>query len=149
MSVTVISQRLSRGIKNIQYGTLLRLRHSATFEKQECKITAELIYEMNLIHHDRTMIFKYLRSMSKDSNVPILFHNGSPNYDQDTANLFNDYFNLLSQRVCDLPNHNNLPVPFSQLSQISLHITEVWEVLSCIAPSKAPGCDGISPKFGK
>ena len=39
---------------------------SATLEKQECELPniiaiAKLKYEMNLIHHDRTMIYKYPR----------------------------------------------------------------------------------------
>ena len=67
-----------------------------------------------------------------------------------TLNLFNDYFNsVFTKSTCDLSNHNNQSVPSSQLSQISLHITELWEVLSCITPSKAPGCDGINPKIWK
>ena len=97
-------------------------------ERKECElqnsiVTAKLKYEMDLIHHDRTTIYKYLRSMSKDSDVPtILFHNESPIYDQqDIAKLFNDYFNsVFTKNTCDLHNHNNLPVPSSQLSQIFL-----------------------------
>ena len=80
----------------------------------------------------------------------ILFHTFMINKMIEPTSLTTRYFNsVFTKSTCDLPNHNNLPVPSSQLFQIHLHIIELWEVFSCIAPSKHLVVIVLVPKFGK
>ena len=63
------------------------------------------------------------------------------------AELFNAYFNsTFTSSDFILPSLDQLPIPSSQLSEISTNQSEVFELLSSLDPTKSLGNDGISPK---
>ena len=48
-----------------------------------------------------------------------------------------------------LPPVRDIPKPQSTIGQISVTETEVYQTLISLDPSKAKGCDGISPRLLK
>ena len=44
---------------------------------------------------------------------------------------------------------DDMPAPLIQLDQIEIDSSDVFEALRCLDPTKAVGCDGVSPYFLK
>ena len=70
--------------------------------------------------------------------------------DVDKATLFNEYFfSVFVRSSYQLPLTCDLKRPSSYLDEISFCDLDVFRVLRSLDPSKAMGCDGISPKLLK
>ena len=64
--------------------------------------------------------------------------------------MFNQYFySVFTVSSFQLPPLGDLPQPMSTLSKVSFTELDVFHVLQSLDPSKAMGCDGISPKLLK
>ena len=115
-------------------------------------ITSKAAYESSLIESfkgDSKKFYYHLKKLWKVGNIPeTIIHNSNPVHDpaHEKAIIFNNYFNSVFTRSnYILPPVYTLPTPELQLSEIRITEEEVLETLSALDPSKAPGCDNISP----
>ena len=111
--------------------------------------SSRLEYERDLCskyHNDPAKLFHYLRELShpKSSLYPII-HNSQPVVDPHIkASLFNVYFNsVFTTSDFILPPTDGLPSPTDQLSSIVIDASDVFEAISSLNSSKAPGIDDI------
>ena len=125
--------------------------HLTSSSLQNLISSSKVDYEHHLVSTYRSnpgKLFSHLKSLSKpaSSDYPI-FHNSEPVTDrQQTAQLFNSYFNSVFT-VSDfiLPPANQRPTPTEQLSHISIDSDDVADALQFLNTTKAPGTDDISP----
>ena len=97
-------------------------------------------------------IYSHLKQLSDVNSMHCSFyHNNSViTSPAQIAELFNAYFNsTFTSSDFILPSLDQLPIPSSQLSEISTNQSEVFELLSSLDPTKSLGNDGISPKVLK
>ena len=117
--------------------------------------SSKLAYERDLCfmyQNDPGKLFHYFRELShpKSSLYPII-HNSQPVVDPHIkASLFNSYFNsVFTTSDFILPPIDSLPSPTDQLSSIVIDASDVFEAISSLNPSKAPGIDDINPAILK
>ena len=68
----------------------------------------------------------------------------------DKVEILNDFFHsTFTTSMLELPSMDNMPAPLIQLDQIEIDSSDVFEALRCLDPTKAVGCDGVSPYFLK
>ena len=93
-----------------------------------------------------------MRSITGHNSIPeIVSYNGTiAKCDADKASLFNNYFHsVFTTSDFILPPVRDIPKPQSTIGQISVTETEGYQTLISLDPSKAKGCDGISPRLLK
>lgn len=119
---------------------------------QELMQQAKLAYETNLVSSgNRKKIYSYLRRLSSaHASIPsIIYAPNSPIPIQsslDTAEAFNTFFHsTFTTSDYQLPSFDQLPAPSSHLDSISIDSADVHQALLTLDPSKAFGCDDISP----
>ena len=118
----------------------------------EC-ISARANYELylvNSIFFNPSKLYQHLSALSGSKSSPgFVMDHGLPVLDPAVnAQIFNEFFNsTFSVSVFSLPPLVDLPTPSLQLSQIDLDWSDIFHALVRLDPSKAVGCDGISPHF--
>lgn len=93
-------------------------------------------------------LYAYLSSLTQSKYQPktILHNNQIVKDPGQKAKLFNEFFNsTFTNSNFRLPPVSSLRVPSTQLSNITITELEVYEALRKLDPSKAFGCDQISP----
>ena len=94
-------------------------------------------------------LYSYIRSQNRIPPV-VNLDNSCAVTDYDKASLFNQYFySIFTISDFCLPSVNDLPRPQPTLGEISITQSDVFRALISLDPSKAMGCDGISPKVLK
>ena len=112
---------------------------------------SKLKYEQSLISAFSSYpskLYRHLKSLSnpKSSSYPIIHESKTITNPLIKARLFNSYFNsVFSTSNFVLPPLDQLPTPTNQLSNITINASDVFESLSALNPTKAPGIDGMSP----
>ena len=98
-----------------------------------------------MYQNDSAKLFHEL-SHPKSSLYPII-HNSQPVVDPHIkASLFNVCFNsVFTTSDFILPPTYSLPSPTDLLSSIVIDVSDVFEAISSLNPSKAPGIDYINP----
>ena len=97
-------------------------------------------------------IFKYLRSLSSLGSIPtsVSLDSSTATLDQEKTTLFNTFFHsVFTHSSFNLPSPENLSVPASTISDISISELDVFEALSSLNESISMGIDGIGPKLLK
>ena len=92
-------------------------------------------------------LFGYLNNLSQSKFKPqFIVDDGNNIADPiQKASLFNEFFNsTFTSSNYVLPTMSSLQTPTTQLSIIEFTVTEVFEVLINLDPTKAVGCDMIS-----
>ena len=117
---------------------------------------AKATYENKLIEShilsNSPAVFSYIRSVSNQNSLPstVTLDDTLASSDVDKASLFNSYFySVFVRSSYQLPPVSNLERPSSYLSEVSFSELDVFRALRSLDPSKAMGCDGISPKLLK
>ena len=123
---------------------------------QEKLSFAKATYENKLIESrilsNSPAVFSYIRSVSNQNSLPssVNLDDTLASSDVDKASLFNSYFySVFVRSSYQLPPVGNLERPSSYLSEVSFTELDVFRALRSLDPSKAMGCDGISPKLLK
>ena len=115
-------------------------------------------YEDHLIasfaHNNSNIIFKYIKSLSKNSTFPpTMFLDSTPaTSDSEKAELFNKYFHsVFANTTYVLPPTSDLPTPATTntLSNIVISESDILEELTSLDPTKACGLDNIGPNLLK
>ena len=108
-------------------------------------------YEAQLVHNysksNNYKIFRYISSLKGHTDLPaeMCYGDQTATDDLEKARLFNEYFFSVflkdqnSWFTC--PSNNNILL----LHDIEISTIEVYEILSTLDVTKAPGIDGISP----
>ena len=97
-------------------------------------------------------LYEFLRQIQNSKFKPRHVNiNGSSVFDpKQFAEAFNSYFNsTFSSSEFKLPQVSQLPTPSHQLSKIQIDRDDVFEALTGLNASKAPGCDDIHPIISK
>ena len=116
---------------------------------------AKQSFEYNLINSYATTnnnkIFKYLKSMIKSNNVPLViqFESSTAIYSTDyaKANLFNQYFHSVFHNPSSFPDIGDLPSIHNSLNSITITVADVYEALISLSVQKSPGTDKFLPEF--
>ena len=142
---------LRRKLKKSSNATKLASLSSLELELQELISNAKEDYKAHLLtsfSHNPKVLYRHLRHLSKFSKTPqCLVYNSSSVLDPiDKVEAFNRFFNS-TFTVSDfaLPSIDKMPTPMNQLSHITIDESDVFEALTNLSPSKALGCDNISP----
>ena len=121
------------------------------FRKNLLKQNENQLIQSHLISNSPA-IFSYIRSISNQNALPPIVNldDTYASSDVDKATLFNEYFfSVFVRSFYQLPLTCDLKRPSSYLDEISFCDLDVLCVLRSLDPSKAMGCDGISPKLLK
>ena len=106
------------------------------------------VHFLTTFSHNPKVFYRHLRHLSKFSETPhCLVCNSTSILDPiDKVEVFNRFFNS-TFTVSDyaLPSINQMPTPVNQLSHITIDESDAFEALTKLSPSKAQGCDIISP----
>ena len=114
---------------------------------------AKQSFEYNLINSYATTnnnkIFKYLKSIIKSNNVPLViqFESSTASTDYAKANLFNRYFHSVFHNPSLFPDIGDLPSIHNSLNSITITVADVYEALISLNVEKSPGTDKISPRI--
>ena len=112
-------------------------------------IAAKLTSESELINiytsTNNNKIFKYLKSIAKSDNIPLVMNLESltPNTDHSITNLFNQYFHSVFHDSSSFPNIDDLPFIRDSLSSFTITAVDVlkllflWMLRSLLAWTKA------------
>lgn len=118
-------------------------------------LTAKSQFEHNLVCSfaaNPSKLFQYLSQLSSStSTAQSIVCNSKIIHDSATkADIFNKFFNSnFTRSDYQLPPVENLPTPSLQLSTINIDSSDIFEALIQLNPSKAVGCDDISPRVLK
>ena len=113
--------------------------------------SAKHVYEANLIklhHSNPKKLYNHLKYLSKGNSAspPLIIDSQPVTSPSVKAQTFNNFFNSVFTRSnFILPPIDNLPSPSLQISSITIKPNDVSEALSSLDPSKASGCDNVSP----
>ena len=114
-------------------------------------LTAKAEYESNLIESCiSSSVYSYIHSMSNSNTMPPSLHldGNLASSDYEKATLFNQYFYSVFTR-----SSFQLPTLSTNLSKSICEVTfselDVFCVLRSLDPTKAMGCDNISPRLLK
>ena len=115
---------------------------------------AKLNYESSLINNLTSLncakVFNHIRYITQSSDIPssMYLDNSSACSDKDIAILFNKYFHsVFASSSSPLPPLSDLPPMCNTLTSISIEDLDVFQALVSLNPSKAMGCDDISPRI--
>ena len=115
--------------------------------------SAKSVYESNLaasFHSNPRLLYRYLRQFSCTPSIPeyVSFKSVSASDTHSKVDLFNSFFNsVFSSSDFVLPPMSQLPTPSNHLSSINVSSEDVYTALSSLDPTKAFGCDQISPRL--
>ena len=115
--------------------------------------SAKSVYESNLaasFHSNPRPLYRYLRQFSCTPSIPeyVSFKSVSVSDTHSKVDLFNSFFNsVFSSSDFVLPPMSQLPTPSNHLSSIDVSSEDVYTALSSLDPTKAFGCDQISPRL--
>ena len=123
----------------------------------QCKLVhAKATFESNLIESHQlshsSSVFSYIRFITSQNSLPCTLHlDGiSVASDFEKATMFNQFFySVFTKSSFQLPPLDDLSQPLSTLNEITFSELDVFHALQSLDPSKAMGCDGISPKLLK
>ena len=117
---------------------------------------AKTTYEKNLIDTfskvNSSKIYKYIHSLTNHGTIPptVTFDSSNAALDGDKASMFNTFFHsVFTRSLFRLPPLDELPIPDSTITDISISESDVHEALSSLNTTKAMGIDGIGPKLLK
>ena len=117
--------------------------------------SAKKLYESTLItkfSSNPKRLYQHLKSMNKSRFSPdVLIVNSNPVTDPlAKSEIFNKFFNsTFTHSIFSLPPVESLPTPAQQLHTVSIEVSDVFECLSSLDVTKAPGCDNINPRLLK
>ena len=95
----------------------------------------------------RYLIICYI-TRSNDIPSYVYLDSTSACSDKDIATLFNKYFHSVFTTSCSaLPPFIDLPYMCKSISTIDIQDLDIYQALLSLDPSKAMGCDCISPKI--
>ena len=131
---------------------LLNLTFKTLCPKQSQSM--KIILSPNSLAKIPTKIFKYIKSLSKNSTLPptMLLDSTPATSDSEKAELFNRYFHSgLTNTTYVLPPISDLPTPATSntLSNIVISESDILEELTSLDPTKASGLDNIGPNLLK
>ena len=143
-----------------------RIKKSATFYTlSKLSIMEENLQQLILSSKDKFVqnlcstfklkpkeLYNHLNKLSKsNSTCKFITHNSKLVCDPAEKPLvFNQFFNSTFTRSdFSLPSVKHLPSPISQLSSIDINCSDVYQALIKLDPTKAMGCDNISPHLLK
>ena len=118
-------------------------------------VSSKAVFESGLIQNysrsNTSKIFHYIKSISNQDVLPPVMYLDSTyaSSDQDKANLFNKFFFSVYSQMTTQPSLAGHPHSNSSLSSINITISDVFDALSSLDPSKAMGIDCIGPKVLK
>uniref|UniRef100_A0A1X7SUM2 Reverse transcriptase domain-containing protein n=1 Tax=Amphimedon queenslandica TaxID=400682 RepID=A0A1X7SUM2_AMPQE len=101
-----------------------------------------------LLTKDRSNFFSYVRSISKQNQLPpkMFLNTDNASSDVGKANLFNKFFHsVFSAKPAS--NSQSSSTSDTALTDIDISISDTFSVLSKLDPTKAVGIDGISPRL--
>ena len=115
---------------------------------------AKMNYESKLVHdfacNKNPKLYSHIRSVTRQNHLPqqLTLDHRIATTDEEKANLFNEYFFSVYS------THSSFTAPPcshppSSITEVDISVTEVYQALSNLDPSKAMGIDGISPKVLK
>ena len=114
---------------------------------------AKTSFEANLIQQrNNSKIYKYISTVSGQGSIPpsVNLDSSTATSDFERASLFNTYFHsVFTKSSFVLPHMDQLPLPQSILSDISISEYDVYTALASLDPLKSMGIDGIGPKLLK
>ena len=124
---------------------------SAEIDLQSAIAKARIDYESNLVSRFASLrdpkIFRYIRSLSGQGNLPPVLSLGSQEAStaREKASLFNQYFHSVFSPHSQFPYPSDFPFPEKALCSLSISIEETFSALVSIDSSKAMGGDNIPP----
>ena len=136
--------------------SLHHLHHCLVAKESQLQVnifSSKALFESNLSHSysysNTSKIFHYIKSVSNQDVLPPVKYLDSTfaSSDQDKANLFNK-FSVYSQRTSQ-PSPVGYSYSHSSLSSITVTISNIFDALCSLDPSKAMGIDCIGPKVLK
>lgn len=142
---------LKRKLKKSSNATRLANLCSLELKLQELMSNAKENYKSQLLtsfSHSPKVLYHHLRLLHKLSEIPqCLIYNSTFILDPtDKVEAFNNFFNsTFTLSDFELPPIDQMPTPTNQLSHITIDECDVFQALSNLSPSKAQGCDNISP----
>ena len=123
---------------------------------QENITQAKSNYESSLINNyafgANSVIYRYIRSLSKSKSIPSTVYLGTSAAmcDKSKAKLFNLYFHsVFNKESQPIPDYNASEQQYNSLCSFTITEADVFETLSQLDTSKAVGIDGIGPKILK
>ena len=115
--------------------------------------SAKSIYESKLaasFHSNPWQLYRYLRQFSYTHSILqyVSFKSVSVSDTHSKVDLFNSFFNsVFSSSHFVLPPMSQLPTLSNHLSSIDISSEDVYTALLSLDPTKAFGCDQISPRL--
>ena len=113
-------------------------------------------YESDLVqglaNGNSNKIYQYIRSLKKQDSFPATMHLDATHASIDTekASLFNKFFHsVFSTTNYVLPPTTDLPIPESPINDVVITVSDIFNTLSSLDPSKASGLDGIGSNLLK
>ena len=122
---------------------MLRIKMAHVKSDFECKLIESL-----QAGHSKP-IYTYMRNLTNVNTIPsaVNLDNINAVSDNEKATLFNQYFHsVFTSSNFWLPE---VPRPDHFIDAITITESDVYHALLSLDPSKAMGCDGISPKLLK
>ena len=133
------------GTSNIPHITFPVLNINSLELTLQNKINAaKQSFEYNLINSHVTTnnnkLFKYLKSIRKSNNVPLViqFESSTANTDCAKANLFNQYFHSDFHNPSPFPDINDLPSIQDSLNSITITVPLHYHHYSLVSPEIVP-----------
>lgn len=102
--------------------------------------------------HKNYQIFNHIRSLSRHATLPnpMSLNSEVVSTPQEKAEVFNKYFHsVLSKSSSDLPVLDSYCSHPDTLNSINIEVSEVYNAMASLDPTKAMGIDNISPKILK
>ena len=131
---------------------LIKLKE-AEDKLQQLMYSTKQEYELSLISAGNTKkLYSYLRHLSSNATIPSCIFDPKSTTPiltpKDTAEAFNAFFHS-TFTISDykLPPTDQLPTPTKQLHTITIDVDDVSTAIASLDPSKAYGCDDISPRM--
>ena len=110
-------------------------------------------YEKELINSyaqsKNPKLFQYIKTITKFGSLPSVLVKDSVKAvsDKEKAELFNEYFySVFTDVTTSLPNLEEVTIPSSTISEVSLNLEDIFVELRSLQISKAVGPDNIGPR---
>ena len=113
------------------------------------KYESKLVNDLALSNNSK--IYSYLRSFSKNDDLPPMLHlkSESASTSPSKAALFNKFFHSVFNKKLALPSVQSLNLPDKLLCFIAFNELDTYNAPCSVDPCKASGVDGIPSKVWK